>query len=106
MSLWDHKADAALGAVVRQFCRDEVVPVADEIDKADVYPVELVQRTAARGWNTLNLPERYGGGGGSMADLLAVFEELSVGSGALGISLITIFQSQKIIEMYGNQELK
>jgi alkylation response protein AidB-like acyl-CoA dehydrogenase len=41
-----------------------------------------------------------------MRDLLAVFEELSVGSGALGISLITIFQSQKIIDLYGHPDLK
>jgi alkylation response protein AidB-like acyl-CoA dehydrogenase len=106
MTLWDHKADPELGGAVRRFCAAEVVPVADKVDAADAYPVDLVNLTAARGWNSLNLPDQYGGGASAMADVLAVFEELSVGSGALGISLITIFQSQKIIEMYGNEELK
>lgn len=105
-SIWRHLGDQALGDSVRAFTAAEVAPLADELDRRDVYPSELVAATAARGWNTLTLPARYGGGGARMTDLLTVFEELSVGSAALGISLITIFQSQKIIELYGQDSLK
>lgn len=106
MQLWRHLADARLGEDVREFTRTVVAPVADEIDQTDRYPSELIAATAERGWNNLVLPARYGGGGRPLTDLLCVFEELSVGSAALGISLITIFQSQKIIEVYGSESLK
>jgi alkylation response protein AidB-like acyl-CoA dehydrogenase len=104
--LWRHLADPRLGEEVREFTRESVIPVADEIDRTDRYPSELVAATAERGWNSLVLPPRYGGGGRPLVDLLCVFEELSVGSAALGVSLITIFQSQRIIEAYGSESLK
>ena len=36
-----------------------------------------------------------------MENALGVIEELGVGSASLGVSLITILQSSKIIELYG-----
>jgi alkylation response protein AidB-like acyl-CoA dehydrogenase len=65
-----------------------------------------VSATAAQGWNSMTLPVRYGGGGASMVDALAVYEELGAGSASLGVSLITILQSSKIIELYGAESLK
>jgi alkylation response protein AidB-like acyl-CoA dehydrogenase len=106
VTLWEHLSDPVLGAELRDFCRDEVTPVADDIDRRDVYPTELVQSVAARGWNSMLLGPEYSGTCASMTDVLAVFEELSVGSGALGISLITIFQTQKIVDLYGSDELR
>lgn len=106
MSFWRHLVDPAIAQPARDFARDHVAPQADEIDAQDLYPVDLVAETARQGWNALTLPERYGGGGGGVEDALAVFEELAVGSASLGISLITIFQSQKIIQLYGTESLK
>ena len=45
-------------------------PVADHIDTADLYPVDLVAQTAERGWNAMTLPTRYGGGGAPMEHAL------------------------------------
>jgi alkylation response protein AidB-like acyl-CoA dehydrogenase len=103
---WRTLADPDHTQALRTFCRDEVAPAGQAIDDADVYPTDLVRACASRGWNTLTLPTEYGGGGGSFTDLVAVFEELSVGSAALGISLITIFQSQRIINLFGSESLK
>lgn len=106
MSLWRYLADDAVAAPAREFAETVVRPVAADIDIRDVYPVDLVVQTAARGWNTMTLPTRYGGQGASMRDALAVFEELGAGSASLGVSLITILQSSKIIELYGSESLK
>jgi alkylation response protein AidB-like acyl-CoA dehydrogenase len=104
--MWRLLADADLVAQARAFALEHVVPAGDAIDADDVYPTALVKEVAARGWTSLTLPTRYGGADGSAVDLLAVFEELSVGSAALGVSLITIFQTQKIIELFGPESLK
>lgn len=106
MELWRHFGDEELGREARSFCLTDVMPVADEIDETDRYPRELTTATALRGWNTLTLPIEYGGQGASLVDQLVVFEELSVGSGALGISLITNFQCQKVVERFGSESLK
>ena len=106
MKLWKDLADAELIAAVRAFTSERVTPVAQQLDEQDRYPLELVRATAAQGWNSLTLPTGFGGGGGSMREQAVVFEELSVGSALLGISLITIFQSSKIIELYGEPALQ
>jgi alkylation response protein AidB-like acyl-CoA dehydrogenase len=103
---WPALANPALTEAARAFTAEHVTPVADQIDADDVYPVELISATAAQGWNSMTLPERYGGGGEPIYDALCVIEELAVGSASLAISLITIFQSQTIINLYGEESLK
>ena len=81
---WRYLTDPAVAAPAREFARTQVRPVADHIDTADIYPVDLVAQTAEHGWNTMTLPTRYGGGGAPMEHALAVFEELGAGSASLG----------------------
>jgi alkylation response protein AidB-like acyl-CoA dehydrogenase len=106
MTFWRYLTDEAIAAPAREFARTVVRPMADEIDAADVYPVDLVAQTAEWGWNALTLHTRYGGRGAPMEHALAVFEELGAGSASLAVSLISIFQSSKIIELYGSESLK
>ena len=103
---WRHHVDPDFAAGVRRFCAEHVTPHGHAIDAQDVYPTELVGACAAQGYNTLVLEERHGGGGRSTAHAVCAMEELSYGSAALGISLITIFQTQRIIERFGSEELK
>ena len=106
MHFWRHLGDPEIGESARTFAREAVRPVADSLEMEDVYPLDLVSQTAVRGWNSMTLPEKYGGQGQSMENALAVYEELGAGSASLAVSLITILQSQKIIELYGNESLK
>jgi alkylation response protein AidB-like acyl-CoA dehydrogenase len=106
MNFWRFLADPALAQEARDFTDTVVRPVADQIDHDDVYPVDLVAQTAAHGWNAMTLPVKYGGGGQSMENALGVIEELGAGSASLGVSLITILQSSKIIELFGSASLK
>ena len=105
-TLWRHHVDPVFADGVRRFCREQVIPVADRLDAEDLYPVELVRQTAELGYNALTVPRRYGGAGAPMSHAACMMEELSYGSAALGVSLITIFQTQKIIEAFGQDSLK
>jgi alkylation response protein AidB-like acyl-CoA dehydrogenase len=103
---WAFLTEEAVGQPARDFTQAVVRPVADEIDAQDVYPADLVAQTAARGWNAITLPTQYGGQGAPLEHALAIFEELAVGSASLAVSLISILQSSKIIELYGADSLK
>lgn len=106
MSFWRFLSDQSYAAPARQFGQEVVVPEAERLDVEDLYPVDLIRQTAEHGWNSMTLPTRYGGSGASMHAALGVFEELGAASASLGISLITILQSSKIIELYGADSLK
>lgn len=106
MSFWRYLTDESVAAPAREFAATVVRPVADAIDNDDIYPAELVEQTAAHGWNSMTLPTRYGGQGAPMEHALAVFEEIGGGSASLAVSMISIFQSSKIIELYGSDSLK
>ncbi|WPB89283.1 acyl-CoA dehydrogenase family protein [Streptomyces malaysiensis] len=105
MTFWRHHVDESVAAPAREFAHSRVRPVADELEQADVYPADLVAKTAEAGWNSMTLPKHYGGSAAPMEHALAVFEELGAGSASLGVSLISIFQSSKIIELYGPRSL-
>jgi alkylation response protein AidB-like acyl-CoA dehydrogenase len=105
-SLWRHHVDAQFADEIRSFAAKEIAPLADDIDRLDVYPVGIMKALAASGYTTVTLDPRYGGGGKSYSHAVAAFEEISVASAAVGISLITIFQAQTMLQLFGSESLK
>lgn len=106
MEIWPAVADPQLTQHLREFVRERIVPVAHELDADDLYPTEIIRQTATEGWNSFTLPTAYGGGGGSYRDAAAICEEIAYGSAGVGISLITIFQAQTMISLFGSESLK
>jgi alkylation response protein AidB-like acyl-CoA dehydrogenase len=98
--------DDAYTLGLRQFVTEQVVPQGDAIDAQDVYPSDLVRKLAQQGFSSITLPEEYGGGAREFSIAAALFEEISVGSAALGVSLLTNFQAQTIIRLFGDEGLK
>ena len=99
-------ADKAYTQSLREFVEQRVMPQGDDIDARDVYPVELARELAVQGFSSITMPVEYGGGGREFSYAVALFEEVSVGSAALGVSLLTIFQAQTIIRLFGSETLK
>jgi alkylation response protein AidB-like acyl-CoA dehydrogenase len=99
-------ADRDFTLQLREFVQKRVVPEADDIDSRDVYPVALAKDLAMQGFSSITLPKIYGGGERDFSYAVALFEEVSVGSAALGVSLLTIFQAQTIIRLFGSESLK
>lgn len=106
IELWPALAVPEFTQAVRQFASERIAPMADAIDAQDVYPKELVKELAARGFSSITLPREYGGGGQEFASAVALFEEVAVASAAVGVSLLTIFQAQTIIRLFGSESLK
>lgn len=105
-ALWPAMIDPAFTAELREFTRTKIAPEAERIDREDVYPTEIVRAMAKAGYNTIAGDENYGGGGKGYQHAAAVLEEVSVGSAAVGVSIITIFQAQTMLRRFGSESLK
>jgi len=77
--------DALRDTVVR-FSNAEIGPRADEIDRSNTFPRDLWPKLGELGVLGITAPEEYGGAGmGYLAHCVAM-EEISRGSGAIGLS--------------------
>ncbi|KAJ8902320.1 hypothetical protein NDN08_006727 [Rhodosorus marinus] len=75
-----------LGESVKKFTDKEVAPFADEIDKSSVFPSRLWTAMGDMGLLGVTAPEKYGGLGLGYSHHCLVMEELSRGSGSVGLS--------------------
>jgi short-chain 2-methylacyl-CoA dehydrogenase len=72
---------------VRDFARNEVAPIAEELDRTKSFPYELVTKMGDLGLMGIPFPEEYGGGdAGTLAYALAV-EELARIDSSVGITM-------------------
>lgn len=94
-------------STVREFARQEVAPVAEELDREKRFPYEIVKQLADLNLMGIPFPESYGGGGGdSLAYALAV-EELTRVDSSVAITLCahTSLGTQPIY-LFGSEEQK
>lgn len=99
----EHQAlRAAVAALGRRYGRDYLTGAIRE----DRHPTELWAEAGKLGYLGVNLPEAYGGGGGGIAELSLVLEEL----GAAGCPLLMMVVSPAIcgtvIARFGTEEQK
>nr|HET6902806.1 acyl-CoA dehydrogenase family protein [Ktedonobacteraceae bacterium] len=66
-------------AEVRRFVEREVLPVAHQLEQADSYPDELIDKLKQLGVFSATIPEQYGGLGFDFAAYVQIVEELSRG---------------------------
>jgi alkylation response protein AidB-like acyl-CoA dehydrogenase len=89
---------------VRDFVDAEVLPVASELDHADVYPDGIVTRLKELGVFGLTIDEQYGGLGESLLTYALVVEELARGWMSLSGIINTHFIVAYLIAAHGTQE--
>ena len=106
MSLWQPCIDPPFVEGLRAYVGEHIAPHADAIDRADVYPTEIIKGLGTAGYNSITLPPDFGGAGKGYTHAAALFEEASYASAAVGISLITIFQAQTILKLFGSPALQ
>jgi len=106
MSRWSPYVSSDYVETLRRFVADRIAPIADDVDREDVYPVEVIRELARAGFTTITLPEQYGGGGRDFRHAVSLFEEVGYGSASAAICLITIFQASTIIRLFGADALK
>jgi acyl-CoA dehydrogenase len=76
VSIWTTPERTQLRKTVRAFAEREVLPHADEWERAGELPRELHRKAAAAGLLGAHFPESVGGGGGDGADALIICEEM------------------------------
>src|ERR1700690_731767 len=76
-----------LQRTVREFAREEVAPVAGELDRTKSFPYEIVAKMAALGWMGIPFPEAVGGSGGSSLQYAVAVEELTRVDSSVAITL-------------------
>lgn len=91
---------------IRNFTKAKITPTADERDKKDLYPKEIIKEMAEFGYTTLTVPEKYNGLGHSKLSACILMEEVAFGCAATAISLITIFQAETMLLLFGNEKVK
>src|SRR3954454_22949921 len=92
---------------VRDFARQEVAPVAEELDRTKSFPYEIVEKLGGLNLMGIPFPEEYGGGGGdTLAYALAVEEVTRVDSSvAITLCAHTSLGTQPVY-LFGSEEQK
>jgi isovaleryl-CoA dehydrogenase len=71
---------------VRTFAADRIAPIADEIDRTNVFPRHLWPEMGSLGLHGITVEEEYGGSGLGYLEHVVAMEEVSRGSAAVGLS--------------------
>ena len=75
-----------LRAQVAAFAADEIVPIADTVDRSDEFPRQLWPKMGDLGLLGVTVEEEYGGAGMGYTDHVVAMEEVSRASGGIGLS--------------------
>lgn len=106
MDLGLNQNELQLQGEIRSFTQDFIMPTAHIRDQDDVYPVEIIREMAKHGYTTLTVPIEYNGLGRTKLEGCILMEEVAYGCAATAVSLITIFQAETMILLFGNDILK
>ncbi|WP_327656147.1 acyl-CoA dehydrogenase family protein [Streptomyces sp. NBC_00483] len=99
----EHQAlRAAVAALGKRFGRDYMTRVT----AAGGHPDELWSEAAKLGYLGVNLPEEYGGGGGGIAELSIVLEELGAAGSPLLMMVVSPAICGTVISRFGTEEQK
>ncbi|WP_332898539.1 acyl-CoA dehydrogenase family protein [Haladaptatus sp. CMSO5] len=92
---------------VREFCDEEIVPIAQEIEDEHRCPTEVFSALADLDMMGVPISEEYGGLGGDQLMYALTTEEIGRASGSVGLSYAAhISLASKPIEMFGTDAQK
>jgi short/branched chain acyl-CoA dehydrogenase len=92
---------------VRDFARQEVAPVAEELDRTKSFPYELVSKMGELGLMGIPFPEEYGGGGADTLSYALAVEELTRADSSVAITLAAHTSLGTMpIHLWGTEEQK
>ncbi|WP_068274051.1 acyl-CoA dehydrogenase family protein [Aldersonia kunmingensis] len=93
-------------ANVREFVNKEIIPAAQELERTDTYPQEIVDRMRDMGLFGLMIPEEYGGLGESLLTYALCVEELARGWMSISGVINTHFIVAYMLRQHGTPEQK
>ena len=93
-------------SLVREFVKNDVLPIASQYDNEDTYPHELVPTMRELGLFGITIPEEYGGLGLDHTTMAMIFEELSKGWMSVAGIIGTHHVMASIVGDFGTEEQK
>jgi short-chain 2-methylacyl-CoA dehydrogenase len=92
---------------VREFARERVAPVAEELDREHRFPYELVSELAELGLMGMTIPEEYGGAGTDTISYAVAVEELTRVDSSVAITVAAHHSLGTVpIYLFGTEEQK
>ena len=77
----------AIQSLAREFAQDEVKPKAEEMDREERFPYDLVKKMAELGFMGLPFPEEYGGAGADTVSYALAVMEIARADASTGITM-------------------
>ena len=96
----------ALAQTAREFTRKEVIPRAAHYDETGEFPREIFKKAHDTGLMNVEIPEAYGGLGGSCLDNCLVQEEVSFGCAGINTSMAANSLGATPLLVAGSEEQK
>jgi len=93
-------------ATVRQFVDREIIPNAQALEHADIYPQDIVDQMREMGLFGLMIPQEYGGLGESLLTYALCVEELARGWMSVSGVINTHFIVAYMVRQHGTDEQK
>jgi alkylation response protein AidB-like acyl-CoA dehydrogenase len=92
---------------VREFCQEEIAPIAQEVETEHRFPAEIFDQLGDLDMMGVPVSEEYGGLGGDQLMYALVTEELGKVSGGIGLSYAAhVSLGSKPIEAFGTEAQK
>ncbi len=92
---------------VREFAQQRIAPVAEELDREQRFPYELVAELAELGLMGMTIPEEYGGGGADTVSYAIAVEELTRVDSSVAITMAAHHSLGTLpIYYFGSEEQK
>jgi alkylation response protein AidB-like acyl-CoA dehydrogenase len=92
---------------VREFCEEEIEPIAQDVENEHRFPEEIFQQLGELDMMGVPISEEYGGLGGGQLMYALVTEELGRVSGGIGLSYAAhISLASKPLELFGTEAQK
>ena len=91
----------------RNFAKNEIIPIAEELDKSGHFPYEVWKKMGNLGICGIPFPEECGGWGLDWLSMVIAIEEISRGDASLGNSLLdSVTLPMNLLCTFGTEEQK
>ena len=100
-------AQRRLKESVKGFCEEHFdKKTALEFDKKEVFPMEIYRKAAKKGFSSLFIPKKYGGGGKGYLESCLAMEEMCRADSSLGLACMIGTFGVDLLLLIGNEEQK
>ncbi|MDP9017319.1 MAG: acyl-CoA dehydrogenase family protein, partial [Candidatus Eremiobacteraeota bacterium] len=97
----------AIQSLCREFAQEEVAPRAEEMDREEAFPYDLVKKMADLGLMGLPFPEKYGGAGADTVSYALAVMEIARADASTAITMAAhISLGASPFYMFGTEEQK